>query len=449
MNHTIMDEPLKKTFMKYVTLGIFSMMGISLVVFVDTFFIANGVGARGIAALNIVLPILHLFNGLGWMLGVGGATLYSIDRGKGKLQEGKQNFTLTVVVSLILSVSFLVLTLTFSDSILRFLGVNESIFDMSKGYYMIIAGVSPLFILNNMFITFLRNDNGPKLAMIGMLTGALFNIILDYLFIFPLGWGLQGAALATATSPAVSLLISLFHLKNQGRQLNFSKFSFQLKKVKEIFSIGFSSFLNEFSSALVMFLFNIVILQLVGNVGVSAYAIIANMNIVVIAIFTGIGQGFQPLVSTYHGARESNKVRKLLKYGLLTSIVFGVVFLVLGIIFTGEIVALFNNEQNIVLQQLAERGLVLYFVSFLMTGVNFSVIYFMSAVEKPRPSYIISLLRSLILIFPVLFVMAELMGLVGVWLTMPIVEFLTIICAISIIVRYVHSFLQTDEQKGA
>jgi len=445
MDHTITNESLKKMFMKYVSLGIFSMMGISLVVFVDTFFIANGVGSRGIAALNIVLPMLNLFNGLGWMLGVGGATLYSIARGEGKLQEGRQNFTLTVVVGLILSVFFMVLTLIFADSILRFLGANESIFEMSKGYYMIIMGVSPLFILNNMFITFLRNDNGPKLAMIGMIIGALCNIILDYLFIFPFGWGLQGAALATATSPAVSLLISLFHLKNQKRQLNFSKFSFQFKKVKEIFSIGFASFLNEFSSALVMFLFNIVLLQLVGNIGVSAYAIIANMNIVVIALFTGIGQGFQPLVSTYHGARESNTVKKLLKYGLLTSIIFGVVFLVLGIVLTEEIVALFNNEQDLVLQQLAEQGLVLYFISFLMTGVNFAVIYFMSAVEKPRPSYIISLLRSLILIFPVLFVMADLMGLVGVWLTMPIVEFLTIICAIPIIVRYVHYFLQTDE----
>lgn len=443
MDRTIMNEPLKKTFMKYVSLGIFSMMGVSLFILADTFFIANGVGSHGIAALNIVLPMINIFNGLGWMLGVGGATLYSIAKGKGKLEEGRQNFTFTVVIGLITSILFSVVCLTFSDSILKFLGANEQIFEMSKNYYMIVLFFSPLFILNNMFITFLRNDNNPKLAMVALLTGGLCNIILDYIFIFPLGWGLTGAALATATSPAVSMLISLFHLKNEKRKLAFSKFSFQLKKVKEIFSVGFSAFLNEFSSALVMFLFNIVILQLVGNIGVSAYGIVANMNIVVIAIFTGIGQGFQPLVSTYHGAREKETVKKVLKYGLLTSLIFGIVFFGLGLIFTEQIVALFNSEQDPVLAELAHNGIILYFISFLFTGVNFTVIYFMSAVEKARPSFAISLLRGLILIFPVLFVMANSIGLTGVWLTMPVVEILTMLVAIPIIVRYTRHFLQS------
>lgn len=445
MDQTIMNEPLKKTFMKYVSLGIVSMMGVSLFILADTFFIANGVGSQGIAALNIVLPMINIYNGLGWMLGVGGATLYSIAKGKDKLEEGRQNFTLTVVVGLITSVSFSILCLTFSDPILRFLGANEQIFDMSKNYYMIVMLFSPLFILNNMFITFLRNDNNPKLAMVALLTGGLCNIILDYIFIFPFGWGLTGAALATATSPAVSMLLSLFHLKSEKRKLAFSKFSFQLKKVKEIFSVGFASFLNEFSSALVMFLFNIVILQLVGNIGVSAYGIVANMNIVVIAIFTGIGQGFQPLVSTYHGAREKETVKKVLKYSLLTSIIFGVVFFALGFTFTEEIVALFNSEQNPVLADLAHRGIVLYFISFLFTGVNFTVIYFMSAVEKGRPSFVISLLRGLVLIFPVLFVLANSMRLTGVWLTMLIVEILTMLIAIPIIVRYTRHFLQSKQ----
>jgi len=444
MDSTVLNKSLKKDFMKYVSLGLLSMMGMSLFILADTFFIANGVGTVGIAALNIVLPMINIYNGLGWMFGVGGATLYAVAKGRGHLEEGRQNFTLTVIVAFVTSILFSVICLIFTDSILSFLGANSQIFEMSKGYYIIVMGFSPFFIMNNMFITFLRNDNNPKLAMAGMLIGGLFNIILDYIFVFPMELGLQGAALATVTSPIVSMIILSFHLKSKERKIAFTKLSFQLKKVKEIFSIGFSSFLNEFSSALVMFLFNIVILQLMGNVGVSAYGIIANLNIVAIALFTGIGQGFQPLVSLYHGARDSKAVRKLLRYSLLTSVLFGVVFFVLGTLFTSEIVALFNSEQNKLLQQLAEQGINLYFISFLMTGFNFVVIYFMSAVEKARPSYIISLLRGLILIFPVLFIMANAIGIVGVWLTMPIVELLTMIVAVPIIVIYVQYFLQVD-----
>lgn len=437
----LMEQPVKKSFFQYTSLGVLSMIGTALFILADTFFIANGVGADGIAALNIVLPAVNVFNGLGWMFGVGGATLFSIEKARGNIEEGRSDFTLTVVLAVIVSILFSVIMMYFAEPIMRFLGASGHILEMSASYYTIIMRFAPFFIINNMLITFMRNDNNPKLAMIALLTGGSANIILDYIFIFPLNMGMRGAALATVTSPAISMLVSSFHLKNESRQLAFRSFTVRIKKIIKIFSIGFSSFLNEFSSAVVMFLFNIVLLQLVGNIGVSAYAIIANMNIVVIAIFTGMGQGFQPLVSMFYGARKQGEVKKVLKYALGTAVAFGVLIFAIGLLFPENIVSLFNNEQNQQLAELAVPGLLFYFSSFLFTGVNFAVIYFMSAVGRLRASLIISLLRGILLIVPVLLFMSNWLGVTGVWLTMTVVEVLTVAVSVYILYTYQKGYL--------
>jgi putative MATE family efflux protein len=438
----LMEQPVKKSFFQYTSLGVLSMIGTSLFILADTFFIANGIGADGIAALNIVLPAVNIFNGLGWMFGVGGATLFSIEKARGNIEEGQADFTLTVVLAVLVSILFSVIMMTFAEPILRFLGAEGHIFEMSASYYTVIMRFAPFFIINNMMITFMRNDNNPKLAMIALLTGGITNIILDYIFIFPLNMGMRGAALATVTSPVVSMFVSTWHLKNHSRQLAFRSFKVKFKKIVRIFAIGFSSFLNEFSSAVVMFLFNIILLQLVGNIAVSAYGIIANMNIVVIAIFTGMGQGFQPLVSMFYGARKTQTVKKVLKYALGTAIAFGILIFAIGFLFPETIVSLFNNEQNQQLVELAVPGLVFYFSSFLFTGVNFAVIYFMSAVGRSRSSLIISLLRGLLLIVPVLFLLANWLGVTGVWLTMTVVEVLTFIVSVYILYTYQKAYLK-------
>lgn len=438
----LMKQPIKKSFFQYTSLGVLSMIGTSLFILADTFFIANGVGADGIAALNIVLPAVSIFNGLGWMFGVGGATLYSIAKASGNIEEGQSDFTLTVVLTTVVSLIFLSLSLFYAESILPFLGANGHLFEMSASYYMIIMRFSPLFIMNNMLITFIRNDNNPKLAMTALLAGGIVNIILDYIFIFPMNMGMRGAAIATATSPVVSMLVSSLHLKNDSRQLAFSSFTLHMKKIRSIFSIGLSSFLNEFSSAVVMFLFNIVLLQLVGNIGVAAYAIIANMNIIVIAIFTGFGQGFQPLVSTFYGAAKRLEVKGVLKYALGTSVALGLFIFMIGFLFPEGIVALFNNDQNTQLAELAVPGLVYYFSSFIFTGINFAVIYFMSAVGRSRASLIISLLRGMLLIVPVLFVLSNQIGVTGIWLTMTVVEILTLIVSGYVLYIFNKSYLK-------
>lgn len=427
-------------FFKYVSLAVLSMAGQSLFILADTFFIALGVGAEGIAALNIVLPIVNIVTGLGWMFGVGGSTLFTIEQSVGKVKNSQETFSFTCLVTLLFGFFLALIFLLFKNPILSLLGSNPEFHTMSSAYYSVYTAFTPIFMLSFMMIGFLRNDHSPHLATVALLCGGLLNIILDYIFIFPLGWGLAGAALATCMSPILSLLICSIHFRKKDRQLKWQSPKGQMKKLRPILSNGFSSFMNEFSSALVMFVFNRVILNMVGTIGVSAYAVIANMNIIVIAILTGIGQGFQPLISEFYGAKQNQEGQEAFRLGLWTYLLVGFLFALIGIIFPEQMVGIFNSQNNLQLTEIAVPGLTLYFTSFAFTGFNFFVIYYAAAVNDGRLSMLISLLRGLILILPVLLVMGQWMDLQGVWLTMTVVELLTALVSLRFVFYYQKSF---------
>lgn len=417
-------------FYKNVLLGILSMAAQSIFILADTFFIANGIGTEALAGgLNIVLPLVNIINGLGWMFGVGGATLFSTTVAQKEIKKANQYISLTIGLVFVIGSLFTLVSLIFSDQIIRGLQGTGVLFGLAKEYYMIYLSCSLLFILNNCLITFLRNDHNPRLATIAFVSGGgIVNIILDYVFIYQFGWGgMAGAAIATVMSPLTSLILITLHKWSPQRVLRFEKFKVKFQDVREIMSIGFSSFLNEFSSAFVMFLFNIVLLNLVGHVAISAYAIVANLNIIVIAIFTGIGQGgAQPLLSRYYGLGGETKVlRKFVKLSFITYLVAGFLFFLISQVFTGQIIEVFNSEGNDQLAQIARTAIRLYAISFLFTGLNFMGIYYFSAVRKPKMALMISSLRGFFLIVPVLFILVKLLGLTGVWLAMPVVEFVT------------------------
>lgn len=424
-------------FVQYTSLAVMSMLGQSLFIFADTFFIANGVGAHGIAALNIVLPMISLFNGIGWLFGIGGATLFGIAMGKQRNVEANQIFNMTLWFTVIGSVIFAMITTLLSDTILNLLGANPELFEMSESYYEILMLFAPLFMVNVVMISFLRNDQNPRLAMIALLAGGLTNIVLDYLFIFPLQMGLRGAAIATASSPVVSMLIASLHWRRTTHHLQFRRVKLAFNKLKEIVSLGFSSFFNEFSSAVVMFLFNIIILQVVGTIGVSAYGIIANLNIIVIALFTGLGQGFQPLVSYYYGQNSPKEIKQVLKMALITTSVLSIGIFLIGFLMPDALVGIFNSEQNLQLAEIASQGIPLYFASFLLTGINFVVIYFLAAINQARFALRLSALRGIILIIPILLLMSFWFDLVGIWLTLLVVETVTCILAIYLLSKEV------------
>ena len=202
-------------FRRYAAPGVLGMIGISCYILADTFFVAKGTGSLGLAALNIAIPAYNLMNGLGLMVGVGGATHYSLCRAQGDAAEADRTFTHTLLLGLCIALVF-VLTGTFGVVPLsRLLGANAETLDMTAVYLRLLLCFAPFFVTNNIMIAFVRNDGEPGRAMAGMIAGSLFNIVFDWVFIFPCGLGMFGAALATGvwlTFPAVEALACVLSL---------------------------------------------------------------------------------------------------------------------------------------------------------------------------------------------------------------------------------------------
>lgn len=411
-----------KDFIKYASLNVMGMIGLSCYILADTFFISKGLGANGLAALNLAIPIYSFINGCGLMFGMGGATKYSILKSQHETENANTVFTNTVLLTVIFAALFFIIGLFFSDTIANAFGAEGVVFRMSKTYLLMIMLFAPAFMMNNILLCYVRNDGAPQLSMIAMVTGSLSNILLDYLFIFPLGMGIFGAVLATGLAPIISMLIlSQFFFKKKNC-FHLTKCRVSKRLMGSIFSGGLPSLISEVASGIVIIAFNAIILRLEGNVGVAAYGVIANLSLVVIAIYTGIAQGIQPLISSYYGSGYTDRIQAVLRYALLSVLVLSA-FIYSGIFFGAlHIVDIFNSERNIQLENIAVIGLKIYFIGCVFAGINIVLSVYFTSTEFAVPAHIISLLRGLIIIIPLAFILSSLGGMIGVWCVFPLTE---------------------------
>ena len=414
-------------FRRYAAPGVLGMIGISCYILADTFFVAKGTGSLGLAALNIAIPAYNLMNGLGLMVGVGGATHYSLCRAQGDAVEADRTFTHTLLLGLCIALVF-VLTGTFGVVPLsRLLGANAETLDMTAVYLRLLLCFAPFFVTNNIMIAFVRNDGEPGRAMAGMIAGSLFNIVFDWVFIFPCGLGMFGAALATGASPLVSLLVLSGHLRRPSRGFHLRRERLRPRLLPRICAPGLSSLVSELASGITLLLINLVLLRIAGNTAVAAYGVIANLALVESAIFTGLSTGVQPLISR---SAEADR-RRLLRWTVTSALVISALMYVLVFVFASPITAVFNSEHDPALAACAVPGLRIYFAGFLAACINIIAAAYFSAAGQASRGFIISLVRSIIAIPPVLFALSALLGVTGVWLTFPAVEALT--CALSLL----------------
>jgi len=414
-----------KEFLKYVSLNVFGMIGLSCYILADTFFVSLGLGVNGLAALNLAIPIYSFIHGSGLMLGMGGATRYSMLKSQGNAEQGNRTFTNTIILASGFAVFFLITGILFSGVITQLLGADEAVFKMSKTYLKVILLFAPMFILNNVLLCFVRNDGAPQLSMAAMLGGSLSNIILDYIFIFPFGMGIFGAVLATGLAPVVSIIILSPYFKKRKNGFQLIKCTLNKPLVHRILSCGVPSLITEVSSGVVILIFNTIILRLQGNTGVAAYGVIANLSLVVTAIYTGIAQGIQPLVSSSYGRGDIAKAKTVNHYALITMFSVSIV-LYLGIFFgAGQVVSVFNSERNELLQTIAVSGMKIYFSACLFTGFNIIMSIYFTATDYPHLAHIIAVLRGFLLIIPMAFLLSALGGMTGVWSAFLVTEIVT------------------------
>lgn len=417
-----------KDFLKYVSFNIFGQMAYSCYTLADTFFVSANLGANGLTALNLAFPVFCFMNGTGLMIGMGAGIRYSLLRSRGDSQKTDHVFTNAVYMAVFFAVIFSLSGMFLSGAIAKALGADEAVFDMTNTYLQVMLLFSPAFLANNLLQCFVRNDGNPSLSMIAMFTGSMSNVVLDYIFIFPLGMGIFGAILATGLSPVISIMVLSSYFFRRKNNFHFVKALPNRKETLKIISNGIPSLVTELSSGIVMLVFNFIILRLEGNTGVAAFGVITVVSLVVVAIYTGLSQGIQPIISLHYGTGEAANVKAIQKYAMLTMLlVSGVIY---GIIFLNapQITIAFNSEKNELLQRFSETGLKLYFLACPVTGFNIVTATYFTSTECSRPAQIISCLRGFFILIPMVFILSTVLGITGVWLAYPLTE-----CAVALV----------------
>lgn len=380
----------KLVFIKYVSFNMLSMVGLSCYILADTLFIANGVGSIGLTALNLILPLYSIISGLGLLIGVGSATRFSILKVQQRDQEASAYFTTAMKLGFLISIPITILGFVFAKQIMYFMGADFEVIEIASTYLRTFILFTPFFIIQQIIVTFVRNDNNPRLASFAMLTGTLFNIVFDYILVFPCQLGMFGAALATGFSPIVALCICSLHVLWKQNHFHFTNVRLKIYYIWKIITIGISTFVTELSGGIIVFVFNMVILSIGGNIAVASYGIISNLALVVTALYTGIAQGIQPLLSQSHGQRNTELTHAYFGYAIVTSLIVSTMIYVCMLCFPQFIVAIFNSENNIIMAQIAQNGLPLYFAGFFFAGINMVMITFFASTEQMKKSFVLS-----------------------------------------------------------
>lgn len=427
-----LNKPVKQVFMRYLIPSVFATMVTSIYVLADTIIVGKGIGTIAVAALNIVLPLYNIFFGLGLLFGVGGSVLMSILRGEGDEKGSNAYFSTSLVAMCVVLALSLAFFTAFMEKIALVFGGTPETMPYIMDYMPYIVWGMGLFFFSSYLQTFIRNDGAPRLAMYAVVSGGVANIILDYIFVYNFNMGMAGAAIATVMGSGLTVVILLTHFFTKKNNLHFSLKGVRPSFIKNIILNGFASFLIEVASGVTIFVFNIQLLKYAGNTGVSVYSIISNTAIVVVCLCKGINQAAQPLLSTNYGAGLYERTDKIRSLAVKVSIIICAVPVILGLVVPDFFTYIFINPDSAILSMSAS-AIRIYFVGFMMLGINMVFICYFQAILKNGYSMIICLMRGLILVVAFAYIFPLFMGVTGIWLAVPAAETITMLFGIYLI----------------
>ena len=432
--NNLLTESVSKIFFRYLIPAILANMVTSIYILADTIIIGKGIDTLAMAALNIILPLFNIFFGVGLLFGVGGSVLMSIARGRGDEQLGKCYFTLSVILNAITCLILTVLLWIFMEPVVRFLGATNATLPYIRDYApYVILGLSA-FAFSSLLQTFVRNDGAPKLAMIAVISGGVLNVILDLIFVFPLQMKMAGAAIASVIGSLCTICILLLHFLSKTNGLNFSLKGFSLSCIGRIFQNGFTSFLVDITSGIVMFVFNIKILEYAGDNGVSMYGVICNTAIIVVCLCNGINQAAQPILSTNYGAGFTERISQIRNLGIKTALIICALPTILGLILPNMFTYIFLNPNEEILA-MSPTAIRIYFIGFLAMGINMFVVGYFQSTAKPKLSLLVCLSRGCVLSIIFVTILAPTFGINGIWASVPLAEFVTLFISIYFLAR--------------
>ena len=416
----------RTVFYHYLIPSICSTLVTSIYILVDTLIIGQGVGADGISSLNIFLPFYSIYMGIGLLFGIGGGVLMSREDGMGNIEKSNQYFVCSFLSVLLVTIIFTILSVCNLRRVCYFLGASENNIGlvMEYGKYLVLS--TPIFICTNFLGPIIRNRKEPKLCMIAVLFGAGINIILDYIFVFPMKMGMEGAAIATIIGSLITSLVLLTHFLKKENRVKISISKVELDKIKKIVACGSSSFLMEVASGFVIFIFNIQILRYIGEQGIVIYGIISNCILVGIALFNGVAQASQPVISTNYGANEIQRVNNILRYAMITTILIGSILYAIIFLFTKAVILVFVKADESIIN-IGIPAIRMYLSAFCLMNINILMCNYFQSIGREKLSINISIIRGFLLNIVFVFIMPILFGGKSLWLVVPTTEVITFI----------------------
>ena len=425
---------IKQLYRKYLFASMASAIVMSIYSFVDTIAVGQSVGSIGAAAMAVITPLYGVLIFLAILCGVGGSVLYGNARGEGNDEKANALFTAATGLMIGLILFVWVLFALFHEPIFAFFGADAELMPTVMEYARWLIWFLPVFILPTFVSSFIRNDGAPGLAMSAVIIGGCVNMFGDWFFCFPLGMGMTGAALATVLGTCIQVIIMCSHFFTKKCTLRFVKPNHIKPAICQTLSIGFGASALDLGTVILAIIMNNQIMHYGDTTALAVYGVVATIISLFQALYCGVGQAIQPIVSANCGAMQTERIKQTWKMSFETVIVLGCVFTAIGELFPEQIVRLFIDATPEVVEA-APSIIRPFFLLFLSLGVTVLATYHLQSIMHGTMSMVIAVLRSVVVSGLLLYVLPLFLDIVGVWIAMPISEL--VVAAIALF--YLHS----------
>lgn len=423
-----------KSLLKFAFPTIVMMLLIGIYTIADTVFVARFVGTNALSALNIVCPVINLVVGLGTMLATGGSAIVARKMGAGENVKASQDFTLIIGAGALLGVAITVLGTAFIDSIIWGLGASQVLFPYCREYLLLLLLFTPASMMQVLFQNLIVTAGRPGIGMaLGVSAGAA-NILLDYLFMVPLQMGIKGAALGTGIGYLIPTVAGILFFTVGNGSLHFRKPVMDISILAGSCANGFSEMVSQGACAVTTFLFNRIMMKLLGEDGVAAITIIIYTQFLLSALYIGFSMGVAPVISYNYGKQDNARLKRVfsicMRFIILVSVViFGAAFA------SGSPLVSFFAKKGTPVYEFARKGFLIFPFSFLFCGLNIFASATFTTLSNGKLSAALSFLRTFGLILVFQLILPEFIGVAGVWLAVPMAELITMVIALIFLYR--------------
>lgn len=440
MNNRLSQDFNSISLFKFTAPSTIMLVFMSLYQMVDGVFVSNFVGANALSALNIVYPIPSIVIAISIMLATGGSAIVARNMGEGKATEAKQNFSLITYVGFAISLGCLVLGIAFIDPIIRALGATDALYQDSYDYLFIIILTCPFAVLQMLSQTFLVTAGKPQLGLTLTIIGGLSNILFDYLFIVQMQMGVRGAAIGTAIGYAIPAIIGIMYFTfTRNGTLYLVKPNWNTKVLVGTCLNGSSEMVTNLAVAITTLLFNKIMLRYLGENGVAAITIVLYAQFLLTSIFMGFSTGIAPIISFNYGKGNNKQIQNLFKMSIKIVSGFSILMFAVAVLFAKPIISIFIETGNPIFD-ITYHGFLLFSFSYLFTGINIFASSLFTAFSDGKTSAIISFLRTFVLLIACLIILPMIMGIDGIWLSVPLAEFLSLLASIGFLMANRHKY---------